>query len=83
MKDGLFEVGDIVKGLERNGYHITNQRMKKGEVVAVRGKVMLVKVLEHAEQTERNKEHYVDNNTDKFKLLNELQGDFWEDLEVL
>ena len=83
MKNGLFEVGDIIKGVKGNRYWITDYRMTKAEVIAAKEKTMLIKVLEHTEKIERNGEHYVENNTDRFKLFDEPQGDFWENLEVL
>ena len=83
MKNGLFEVGDIIKGVKGNRYWITGQKMKKAEVITANEKTMLIKILEHEEKIERNGEHYVENNKDRFKLFDESQEDFWKNLEVL
>ena len=58
MKDGLFEVGDIIKGVKGNRYWITDHKMKKAEVIAATEKTMLIKVLEHEERIERNKNYF-------------------------
>ena len=85
MKDGLFEVGDIVRGIKGNRYFLTNGRMTKAIIVEANEKIMCVKILEHTEIIKGIEEHYVDNDMGKFELIEETQEekDFWETLEVL
>ena len=83
MKDGRFEVGDIVRGIKGNRYFLTNERMTKAIIVAANEGTIYVKVLEHTDNSQRNEEHYVENSTSKFELIEEAQEDFWESLEVL
>lgn len=85
MKDGLFEVGDIVRGIIGNRYFLTNERMTKAIIVEANKNNMRVKILEHGEDVQINREHYVENSTSKFELIEETkeEKDFWEDLEVL
>ena len=83
MKNGLFEVGDIVRGIKGNRYAFTNEKMTKAIVVGANERTICVKVLEHTESSQRNGEHYVSNNTSEFELVEETQEDFWESLEVL
>lgn len=49
MKNGKFEVGDLIRGRENNGYVCTNANMHLAKVVSVnRGaNVMVVRILEH------------------------------------
>lgn len=42
-----FKVGDIVRGIDKNEYSITNDDMTKGEVVEVQGDRFEVKILAH------------------------------------
>ena len=45
----MFNVGDFIKGLPGAPYSITNENIKKGEVVGVIGDNINVKIVEHAD----------------------------------
>lgn len=89
MKNGLFEVGDVVKGLKGNGYFITNEGMLRAEVVEVFKQApehtMRINVLEHKVKILREGKtmHNVLNDTTLFELIKEEDRDFWGALEVL
>lgn len=65
-----FKVGDIICGVHNNGYSITNERMKKAEVIrAYNDGYMTIKILEHEDDKEIS-ECYPAKNSDKdFKLV--------------
>lgn len=65
----LFEIGDIICGIKNNGYSITNERMKKAEVVRIYDKGMSIKILEHEDDKEISNIFPVLNNDKQFKLV--------------
>lgn len=88
MKDGLFEVGDIIKGLKNNGYGVFNENLLKGKVLSTTRDDQLkykmrVLIANHRVISYEGKIGHVDNDTNKFELVDRTQGDFWESLEVL
>lgn len=65
-----FKVGDIICGIYNNGYGVTNEHMKKAEVVSVYSNDnMEIKIIEHENNNEISKHYYVINSTKKFKLV--------------
>lgn len=47
MKNGKFEVRDVVKGKPESPYGITNEGMLKGKVLCINNDEMLLEVVEH------------------------------------
>lgn len=69
MKDGKFEVGDIVTGVPGNRYLVTNDKcIMKVEKVSING-MTLSKVSGNI--VWRNDTYVVDNSTRLFKLIDE------------
>lgn len=64
-----FKVGDIICGIKNNGYSVTNERMKKAEVIRIYDTGMSIKVLEHENDKEISNTYTVLNNDKPFKLL--------------
>lgn len=65
-----FKVGDIICGIANNGYSVTNEKMKKAEVLKnydVDINVMLIKILSHEDKEEIGATSYVENTSSKFK----------------
>lgn len=65
-----FKVGDIICGIANNGYSVTNEKMKKAEVLKVLEydvNVMLIKILSHEDKEEIGATSYVENTSSKFK----------------
>lgn len=87
MKNGLFEVGDRIKGTPESNkrYGITNADMLEGIVtfIKTKSKSMTVSIVEHKHRSEVGESYAVENNTKYFELVEEREKDFWESLEVL
>ena len=68
-----FKVGDIVKGLKWNGFSITNENMKAGEVVSVfdDSENMQIALLEHPELSVGV--YLVPNDPRKFAYVNPMK----------
>lgn len=66
-----FKVGDIICGTFNNGYSVTNERMKKAEVINLfnHGYGMTIKILEHENKSKISEEYNVKNSDQKFKLV--------------
>lgn len=66
----MFKVGDLIKGRKNNGYRVTNEKMKKAEVVNINKYVMEMKILEHSSKEEIGETYTVSNHklNEKFKL---------------
>ncbi len=75
-----FKVGDKVKGLNNNGYGITNESMYLGEVEETNGNCMKVEVLEHECSFAVGGIYNVLNSKDKFKLVKRKNGKFFKKL---
>lgn len=75
-----FKVGDKIKGLNNNGYGITNESMYLGEVEETNGKCMKVEVLEHECSFAVGEIYNVLNSKDKFKLVKRKNGKFFKKL---
>lgn len=66
-----FKVGDLIKGLPRNGYKITNYNMYKAEVLETFGnEEMNIKILSHKDKTKINEKYEVENSEERFELIN-------------
>lgn len=72
-----FKDGDIIKGLEHNGYTITNQKMKKAVVLSTwkssygdHGR-MTIRIISHDDEDYIGKEFYVDNTKEQFEKIEE------------
>lgn len=87
MKNGYFEVGDIIKGTPaaNRPYEITNAYMLEAVVTFVKtnSNSMTVEVTKHKYREEVGNTYAVENNTKYFALVEEKEKDFWESLEVL
>ena len=89
MKDGYFEVGDIIKGLAENGYTVFNETLLEGKVLSTIKHdnpqlcKMRVLIVNHRTESHKGAIGNVINSTGKFKLINKTEEDFWESLEVL
>lgn len=66
-----FKEGDLIRGLPRNGYAITNENMTKGKVLSASRDTMRVRVVEHKYTTEIGCEYTVDNTDSKFAKVGE------------
>ena len=68
-----FKVGDIICGIKNNGYGVTNERMKKAEVIKLyyhsAGLNMKIKIIEHEKAEEIGKEYVVKNDNNTFRLV--------------
>lgn len=68
-----FEIGDIICGIHNNRCAITNERMKKAEVIKLYydslGVSMKIKILEHENDIEIGKEYVVKNDNNMFRLV--------------
>lgn len=64
-----FKVGDIICGIRNNNYSITNERMKKAEVIRTYDEDMTIKILEHEDDEEISNTYPVINNDKQFKLV--------------
>ena len=72
-----FKVGDIISGIAGNGYSITNENMKKAEVIktglgTTRSK-MKIKILSHDIKNEIGNSFYVQNTSSKFNYIPKSQ----------
>ena len=67
----MFKQGDIVAGIDGNGYMTAGKGMTRGEVVYTRGYpvTMGVRVLEHTDPTEIGRGVEVENRSTMFKLV--------------
>ena len=66
-----FKVGDKIKGLNDNGYVITNKNMLMGEVIKVSSDGMLIKILKHTDKNCEGENYWVKNSKKYFALVNE------------
>lgn len=64
-----FQVGDHIRGLEYNGYAVTDQRMTEAVVTEVSGGYMRVEVLVHGEPGFEGQQYAVSNDEGKFALI--------------
>lgn len=85
-----FKVGDKIKGLNDNGYAITNENMLIGEITNVSSGGMIIKILKHTNKNFENKKYFVKNSKEYFSLVNEkrnffkrLPNDYTGTLEIL
>ena len=90
MKDGRFEVGDLIKGINERRYLITNKNMTRGEVISLYKEKSINKMRIMIKETTNGKNcdsktYGVENSTMYFELIKETEKerDFWKDLEVL
>lgn len=72
-----FKVGDIISGITGNGYSITNENMKKAEVIktgigTTRSK-MEIKILSHNNEKEIGSFYTVQNTSSKFNYIPKSQ----------
>lgn len=65
--ENYFKVGDIIRGINNNGYGITNGDMKKAEVIRSYGHDMRIKILEHEDSSNVGETFTVDNSIGGFK----------------
>lgn len=84
MKNGKFEVGDIVAGKKtpREHYGITNYQMSRARVTQVDGPNMAVEILHHMEKTRIGHKFWVENDPETFELVTRA-GDNYPDSAVL
>lgn len=84
MKNGKFEVGDIVAGKKnpRIQYGLTNYQMSRARVTQVDGPNMTVEILHHMEKTRVGREFWVENDPETFELVARA-GDNYPDSAVL
>ncbi len=71
-----FKVGDKIKGLNDNGYAITNENMLIGEVLNTYGGVLIVKILKHTDKNCEGENCWVKNSKKYFALVNEERNFF-------
>ena len=71
-----FKVGDKIKGLNDNGYAITNENMLIGKITNVSSGGMIIKILKHTNKNLENKEYFVENSKEYFALVNEKRNFF-------
>lgn len=62
-----FKPGDIICGIANNGYSVTNEKMKKAEVLKIYDSSMQIKILSHEDKEEIGATSYVENTSSKFK----------------
>lgn len=62
-----FKVGDIICGIANNGYSVTNEKMKKAEVLKIYDSSMQIKILSHEDKEKIGATSYVENTSSKFK----------------
>lgn len=67
------QVRDIVKGLNGNGYGVTNENMTRGVVTDVFCGEMRVKVLRHSDVEKIGKEYDVENSEERFEVIGHLK----------
>lgn len=84
-----FKVGDKIKGLNDNGYAITNENMLIGKITNASSDGMMIKILKHTNKNFENKEYFAKNSKENFALVNEernffkrLPNDFTGTLEI-
>lgn len=84
-----FKVGDKIKGLNDNGYAITNENMLIGEVLNTYGGFLIVKILKHTDKNCEGENYWVKNSKKYFALVNEektffkrLPNDYTGTLEI-
>ena len=84
MKNGKFEVGDIVAGKEnpRIPYSFTNHQMRRARVTAVDGRDMNVEILNHTVKTSVGRKFWVENDPGTFELVG-IAGDDYPDRAAL
>lgn len=84
MKNGKFEVGDIVAGKKnpRIQYALTNYQMSRARVTQVDGPNMYVEILHHMNKTHVGHEFWVENDPETFELVARV-GDNYPDSAVL
>lgn len=72
-----FKVGDIISGIAGNGYSITNENMKKAEVIktglGTTCSKMEIKILSHDIKNEIGNSFYVQNTSSKFNYIPKSQ----------
>lgn len=71
-----FKVGDKIKGLNDNGYAITNENMLIGKITNVSIGGMIIKILKHTNKNFENKEYFAENSKECFALVNEKRNFF-------
>lgn len=71
-----FKVGDKIKGLNDNGYAITNENMLMGEVIKVSSDGMLIRILKHTNRAYENAEYGAKNSKKRFLLISEKRNFF-------
>lgn len=78
MKNGKFEVGDIVAGKEnpRIQYDPTNYQMSRARVTQVDGPNMYVEILHHMNKTHVGHEFWVENDPETFELVARAGDDY-------
>lgn len=78
MKNGKFEVGDIVAGKEnpRVSYGITNREMTRAKVFKVEEGRMAVKILDHTDGCYIGRKFSVVNDPDTFRLAGPHSDDY-------
>lgn len=84
MKNGKFEVGDIVAGKEnpRIPYSFTNHQMRRARVTAVEGRDMNVEILSHTDKASVGRKFWVENDPGTFELVG-IAGDDYPDRAAL
>lgn len=84
MKNGKFEVGDIVAGKKnpRIQYGTTNYQMSRARVTKVDGPNMTVEILHHMEKTRVGHKFCVENDPGTFELVG-IAGDDYPDRAAL
>lgn len=84
MKNGKFEVGDIVAGKEnpRIPYSFTNHEMRRARVTAVEGRDMNVEIFSHTDKACVGRKFWVENDPGTFELVG-IAGDDYPDRAAL